>query len=187
MPFEQQGQGFGGEARRIAGIGKHLVTLASCCEILVIVAGYHIEIDTGKVALILVNRFKDIVVSRTAKRAVPHFAAEAVAPFHSACHLAVGPCRAVAVGLEIGRENMIQVGVHGFGITASPPRLGQGVFAVVALTLCKTVAATAISLGRERTIGIDIPDITVGVNVHICTVAAHIIIRQDSMVDNQRM
>ena len=133
----------------------------------ILVAGDHIEIDTGKVALELVVGLKHcgcVAVVGAGTQLASHRHAQLVVGVGNAIGThAIRVIAAALVHIGIGGNNHGQVGEHGIDLAAKPT-LGEGVLAVQALT----------HIGGCAGVGRIVIVLASGIHVNVVAVAATI-------------
>ena len=157
MPSEQQIHGPLLERPRLVTAFQHIAFPVSH---LIFVARHHIEIRTGEIAFIFINRLKHR--ARIAGRGVFSQFTAVFAGISGAAHLAERIVATHAVHLTIGRIEVKQIGIHRRSIVE--PTLGERVLAVVAVALVLIVAAL-VRAESEVAVGIHIPHFAVGTGV----------------------
>ncbi len=152
MPLQQKLHGPGRE-RRIQILANHIGIFPR--EVLI--AGYHIEIRTGKIALILVVRLKHFLSAATLTvDGRPDKSHTIVERSHG--NLAERKITLGLIGTSLRRIEVVKVDISAYRGTATPPTLGERMLAV----------ETAERIKRQRDIGIHIPP-KVGVGARIRT------------------
>ena len=125
---------------------------------LILVACSHVEIDSGKVALILVVRFENLSrISR--KRASTNLAEAAMRFKYVAISLAKRQVATTIIHIAIGRNHMYNIRVHRLGIVK--PALRKRVLTIVHVAFFRVVACMTFVRVEVGNVGIHVPNLAI--------------------------
>src|SRR5690554_975741 len=138
------------------------------------VARKHVKPGAGQVSLIGIMGFKDQATKGAAKHIWPEQTSILRGPLSSS-DLSKGLVAALCVDQLVAGKNMMHIGVHGVGLTASPPTHRPAVLAIVKTAFLAHVGATVLVLTQAKLIGtgctfkcaIDVPDFSIKFQIGI--------------------